>query len=39
LSFLDRQINEIDVRIRALIDDDPTLRGKRELLTSIPGIG
>jgi hypothetical protein len=22
-----------------LIDDDPTLRGKRELLTSIPGIG
>ncbi len=39
LSFLDRQIDEIDGQIRSLIDDDPTLRGKRELLTSIPGIG
>ena len=39
LSFLDRQIDEIDSQIRSLIDDDPTLRGKRELLTSIPGIG
>jgi transposase len=39
LSFLDRQIDEIDAQIRSLIDDDPTLRGKRELLTSIPGIG
>ncbi|MGB6520041.1 MAG: transposase, partial [Candidatus Cybelea sp.] len=39
LSFLDRQIDEIDVQIRSIIDDDPTLRGKRELLTSIPGIG
>ena len=37
LSFLDRQIDEIDAQIRSLIDDDPTLRGKRELLTSIPG--
>ena len=37
--FLDRQIDEIDSQIRSLIDDDPTLRGKRELLTSIPGIG
>ncbi len=39
LSFLDRQIDEIEVQIRSIIDDDPTLRGKRELLTSIPGIG
>lgn len=39
LAFLDRQIDEIDAQIRALIDDDPTLRGKRDLLTSIPGVG
>jgi hypothetical protein len=39
LSFFDRQIDEIDVQIRSIIDNDPTLRGKRELLTSIPGIG
>jgi transposase len=39
LSFLDRQIDEIDVQIRAIIDNHPTLRGKRELPTSIPGIG
>ena len=32
-------IDEIDVLIRSLIDNDPTLRGKRELLTSVPGIG
>jgi transposase len=39
ISFLDRQIDEIDAQIRSLIDDDLTLRGKRELLMSIPGIG
>lgn len=39
LAFLDRQIAEIDAQIRSLIGDDPTLRGHRELLTSIPGIG
>ena len=39
LAFLDRQIDEIDAQIRSLIDDDPTLRGQRELLVSIPGIG
>jgi transposase len=39
LSFLDRQIDEIDAQIRSLTDNDPTLRGKRELLTSIAGIG
>lgn len=39
MTFLSRQIDEIDVEIRSIIDNDPTLRGKRELLTSIPGIG
>jgi transposase len=39
LAFFDRQIKEIDAQIRSLIGDDPTLRGQRELLTSIPGIG
>ena len=39
LTFFDRQIKEIDAQIRSLISDDPTLRGQRELLTSIPGIG
>ena len=39
LTFLDRQIKEIDAQIRSLISDDPTLRGQRELLTSIPGVG
>ena len=39
LAFFDRQINEIDAQIRSLIGDDPTLRGQRDLLTSVPGIG
>ena len=29
----------IDAQIRSLIDNDPTFRGQRELLMSIPGIG
>ena len=39
MAFLDGQITEIDEQIRSLIDDDPTLRGRRDLLASIPGIG
>lgn len=39
IAFLERQIQEIDAEITTVIDDDPTLRGKRELLESIPGIG
>jgi transposase len=39
IAFLDRQIAEIDAEISTTIDQDPTLRGKRELLESIPGIG
>lgn len=39
LGFLDEQIKEIDEQMRELIDEDPTLRGRRDLLESIPGIG
>ncbi len=39
IAFLEAQIVAIDEEIRSLIDGDPTLRGKRELLQSIPGIG
>jgi transposase len=39
IAFLTRQIEAIDAEIAGVIDDDPTLRGKRELLESIPGIG
>jgi transposase len=39
IGFLERQIAEIDEQIRSLINDDPTLRGRRDLLSSIPGIG
>jgi len=39
IAFLTRQIAEIDADIASLIDNDPSLRGKRELLESIPGIG
>jgi transposase len=39
VAFLDRQIAEIEADISKTIDQDPTLRGKRELLESIPSIG
>lgn len=39
IAFLERQIAEIDEQIRSLIDGDPTMRGRRDLLSSIPGIG
>jgi transposase len=39
IAFLDRQLAEIDAEIAAVIDDDPDLRNKRDLLESIPGIG
>jgi len=39
IAFLARQIGEIDAEIAETIDQDPTLRANRELLTSIPGIG
>lgn len=39
LAFLGEQIEEIDEQLRQLVDDDPTLRGRRELLETIPGVG
>lgn len=39
LAFLDEQVDEIDEQMRELIEDDPTLRGRRDLLKSIPGVG
>lgn len=39
IRYLDDRIAEIDEEIRKLVDSDPDLRRKRELLESIPGIG
>ncbi|MGH7714800.1 MAG: IS110 family transposase [Vulcanimicrobiaceae bacterium] len=39
IAFLNEQIAEIEKQIAQLIDDDPTLRSQRDLLTTIPGIG
>jgi transposase len=38
-AFLDDRIDYIEGEIRKLIDSDPDLRGKSELLATIPGIG
>jgi transposase len=35
--FLDGEIAAIDEQIRKLVDDDPDLRKRRDILTSIPG--
>ena len=39
LQWLDEEIKRIEQQISQTLDDDPTLRGKRELLASIPGLG
>jgi transposase len=39
VAFLDSEIASIEQQIHDLIDDDPDLRARVELLTSIPGIG
>ncbi|UFQ97430.1 IS110 family transposase [Pseudomonas wenzhouensis] len=39
LQWLDEEIKRIELQISQTLDDDPTLRGKRELLISIPGLG
>ena len=39
IAWLDGQIKELIKAIKHHIDDDPDLRGKRELLDSIPGLG
>ncbi|WP_440223401.1 IS110 family transposase [Dokdonella sp. MW10] len=39
ITLLDTQIRHTEKAIRDHIDDDPDLRGRNDLLTSIPGIG
>ena len=39
LEHLDRAIGEIEAEIRRRIDDDPGLKGQRDLLDSVPGLG
>ena len=39
LAFLDREIARTEALIRSHIDSHPGLRGQRDLLVSIPGIG
>lgn len=39
LAWLDEEIKRVERAIRQTIDDDPGLRGKRDLLDSIPGVG
>jgi transposase len=39
VAFLQEQVADIEAQIHAHIDQHPDLRGKRELLESIPGIG
>ncbi|MFH0343558.1 MAG: IS110 family transposase [Chromatiales bacterium] len=39
LDYLEKAISEIDTAIRRKIDDDPDLKGQRELLASVPGLG
>jgi transposase len=39
MDMLDDQIKELDVQIKSTIDDDDDLKGKRDLIESIDGIG
>jgi transposase len=39
ISHLDREIRDIEAKIRNDINDDPTLKNQDKLLQSIPGIG
>jgi transposase len=39
IAALDAQIDDLDVQIKTTIDDDDDLRGKRDLIESISGIG
>lgn len=39
LLWLEKAIEEIERAISSTIDDDPDLRGRRDLLDSIPGLG
>lgn len=37
--YIDEEIKRIEQQIAQTLDDDPTLRGKRELQASISGLG
>lgn len=39
LAWLAKELERVEQAIKKTIDDDPDLRGKRELLDSIPGLG
>lgn len=39
IAFLDARMGEMEQQIIQLVDDDPTLRSRRDLLMTIPGIG
>lgn len=39
LRWLEQALDEIEQTIARIIDDDPDLRGRRDLLDSIPGLG
>jgi transposase len=39
IAWLDQEIKRIERAIKRHIDDDPSLKGKRDLLDSIPGVG
>jgi transposase len=39
LKWLADELERIEQAIKKAIDDDPDLKGKRELLDSIPGLG
>jgi transposase len=39
VQWLDAEIDRIEREIKKSIDDDPTMRGKKDLLDSIPGVG
>jgi len=39
IAFLSNELNQLQQAIAQHIDDDPDLRGKKELLLTIPGVG
>jgi transposase len=39
IAYLDEEIKDIEQRINRTIDDDPKLRGQRDLIATIPGLG
>jgi transposase len=39
MTMLQNQLDELDQAIRSLIDNTPDLKGKKDLLLSVPGVG